>query len=108
MARRSADDESIEYRMQAAQGSSYPDVRSRKMSPEEMAIHFPNRPSAVKGRKKCTTCGKLPQDMVKHWGESADTHGPISTANPEAVRNLPGLKKVSEDLGSIFNNRRRW
>lgn len=64
------------------------------------------RSSAVKGRKKCTTCGKLPGDMVSHWKTERDTHGPMSTANPEALRNLPGLDSLSKHVGSIFKDRR--
>jgi hypothetical protein len=84
-------------------------ARRYEETPEMTAVLGPQvRPSAVKGRKKCTTCGKVPKDMTKHWGESADTHGPIASTNPEALRNFPGLKKISEDLGGLFNNRRRW
>lgn len=64
------------------------------------------RPSAVAGRKKCTACGKLPGNMTEHWKKERDTHGPMSTENPEALRNLPGLDQLSKHVGSIFSDRR--
>jgi hypothetical protein len=70
------------------------------------------KPSAVKGRKKCTVCGQMPKSMTEHWqglaGEQFQAHGPISSNNPNAMKNFPGLKKISEDLGGLFNNRRSW
>ena len=64
------------------------------------------RPGKTKGRKKCTACGKLPGDMAEHWKRERDTHGPMSTSNPEALRNLPGLDDLSQHLGGIFSDRR--
>jgi len=50
--------------------------------------------------------------MTEHWqglaGEQFQAHGPMSSNNPEALKNFPGLKQVSESLGDLFNNRRSW
>lgn len=63
--------------------------------------------SATKGRKKCSVCGRLPNSMTEHWSKESASHGPASTENPEALRNLPGLDRLSKSLGAlVFNDRR--
>lgn len=66
------------------------------------------RRGTTAGRKACTTCGRRPKSMADHWTAERETHGPISTANPEAVRNLPGLQDLSESLGALVINDRRF
>lgn len=63
------------------------------------------------GRKPCTVCKKRPADMVAHFRENADSHGPLASSNEHAMNNLPGLRTISEGLGRSllggFNDRRK-
>ena len=64
------------------------------------------RKASIQGRRKCTVCGRIPNSMTEHWGKESATHGPMSTENPDALRNLPGLDQLSQHLGGIFTDRR--
>lgn len=86
--------------------SKGPGPQMRDRSSDFIENQTQSRPSAVKGRRKCTVCGRLPNSMTEHWGKESASHGPMSTENPDALRNLPGLDQLSKHLGGIFTDRR--